>query len=467
MQRRLTDTCLSQLSTFISAEMGLHFPRARWDDLERQIQVAAKEFKYDDVETFIQWIVLSPLSRESIETLATHLTISETYFWREPKAFDALCEQILPSLIRLREKSQKRLRIWSAGCATGEEPYSIAMALFNLIPDIKDWHITILATDINPLSLHKAEAGEYGKWSFRNAPTWLKAKYFIALKNDKYIIRPEIRQAVSFQYLNLTEDNYPTLINNTSAMDIIFCRNVLMYFTPELARLIGQRFYNCLIDDGWLFVSACELSSQLFPQFSSVQFTGTTAYHRTLKGAQSQIDPSVLNQVILPSLQQTLNETEAIVGLPHIIKSRENVRVTKQTEPKKLPLNDVMSVRSLANQGKHDEALHACERAIAADKLDIAHYFLFAIILQEQKRDIEAIAAFKQVLYLDHSFVMAHFSLGNLEQQQGKTAVANKYFENALVLLNDYKTEDILLESEGLTAGRLREIINTILKKGV
>jgi len=466
MKRRLTDTCLSQLSTFIAAEMGLYFPRARWDDLERQIQVAAKEFNYVDVETFIQWIVSSPLSRETIETLASHLTISETYFWREPKAFEALCEQILPALIRTREKSGKRLRIWSAGCATGEEPYSIAMALFNLIPDIKDWHITILAIDINPQSLHKAEAGVYGEWSFRNAPPWLKTKYFSALKNNKYIIRAEIRQAVSFQYLNLTEDIYPTLINNTNAMDIIFCRNVLMYFTPELARLVGQRFYNSLIDDGWLFVSACELSSQLFPQFSSVQFTGATAYRRALRGPQSQNDLIVPSQAPLPSLQRILKETEAVRVSPRPIKNQENVRVAKPAVQETLPMNDVMSVRSLANRGKLDEALSVCERAIAADKLDIAHYFLFANILQEQKRDAEAIAAFKQVLYLDPGFVMAHFSLGNLEQQQGKTAVANKYFKNALALLNSYKTEDILLEPESLTAGRLREIIGAILKKG-
>jgi|SRR5665648_629843 len=150
MKRRLTDTCLSQLSTFIAAEMGLYFPHARWDDLERQILVAAKEFDFIDIEMFVQWIVSSPLSREKIETLASYLTISETYFWREPKVFEALCDQILPALIRTREKSGKRLRIWSAGCASGEEPYSIAMALYNLIPDIKDWHITILATDINP-----------------------------------------------------------------------------------------------------------------------------------------------------------------------------------------------------------------------------------------------------------------------------------------------------------------------------
>lgn len=466
MKKRLTDTCLSQLSAFIAAEMGLYFPRARWDDLERQIQDAAKEFDFIDIERFIQWIISSPLSRDTIETLASYLTISETYFWRDPQVFEALCDQILPALIHMREKSGKRLRIWSAGCASGEEPYSIAIALHQLIPDIADWHITILATDINPQSLHKAEAGVYGEWSFRNAPPWLKTKYFDSCENAKYMIRPEIHQAVSFQYLNLAEDVYPTLINNTNAMDIIFCRNVLMYFVPELAHLVRQRFYNCLIEGGWLIVSACELSNQLFKQFSCVQFSGANIYRRELRNVQSKDNPNGPSQVILPSLQRAVKKAEVTRVSPLPIKNQENVHIAKQTVSETQPMDDVMSVRSLANQGKLDEALSACERAIATDKLDIAYYFLLANILQEQKRDAEAIAALKQVIYLDPNYVLAHFSMGNLEQQHGNAAAAKKHFKNALTLLDNYKTEDMLLEPESLTAGRLREIILAILKKG-
>ena len=238
-----------------------------------------------------------------------------------------------------------------------------------------------------------------------------------------------------------------------------------MYFAPELAHLVGQRFYNCLIEGGWLIVSECELSAQLFNQFSCVQFPGANAYRRELRSARSKDNPNVPSQVTLPSAQRASKKAEVARVSPCPIKNQENIRVANKAVPETLPMNDVMSVRSLANRGKLDEALSVCERAIAADKLDIAHYFLFANILQEQKRDAEAIAAFKQVLYLDPGFVMAHFSLGNLEQQQGKTAAANKYFKNALELLNSYKTEDILLEPESLTAGRLREIIGAILKK--
>ena len=203
MKESLPDDRLSQLSDFVAARMGLYFPRGRWSDLERHTNSAAKEFGFPDAEAFIQWLVSSPLNQEQVERLASHLTIAETYFWREPQVFDALRDQILPELIRSRETSDRRLRIWSAGCATGEEAYSIAILLRALIPDPKNWHITLLATDINPRILRRAAAGVYGKWSFRNAPPGLKEKCFSCTDDGKFKIRPEIRKMVTFSYLNL------------------------------------------------------------------------------------------------------------------------------------------------------------------------------------------------------------------------------------------------------------------------
>ena len=182
MMRPLSHGLLSQFSEFIASRTALHFPRERWNDLERQAVSAAREFGFADTESFIQWLTSSAVSREQIEILASHLTISETYFWREPQVFDALMEHILPQLVRLREGSGKLIRIWSAGCSTGEEPYSIAIALQRVIPDLEKWKITILATDINPRILQKANAGLYGKWSFRNSPPWLKDQYFLRTK---------------------------------------------------------------------------------------------------------------------------------------------------------------------------------------------------------------------------------------------------------------------------------------------
>ena len=135
MNNSLSDDRLQQLSDFVAARMGLYFPRKRWVDLERQTNSAAREFGFADADAFLSWLLSSPLTREQIEMLASHLTVAETYFWREPQVFEALRDQILPALIHQREQSNKRLRIWSAGCATGEEAYSITIVLRQLIPD--------------------------------------------------------------------------------------------------------------------------------------------------------------------------------------------------------------------------------------------------------------------------------------------------------------------------------------------
>jgi chemotaxis protein methyltransferase CheR len=153
MSRKLKDIELSVVCEVIASRMGLHFPVERWPMLSRNLVSAAGEFGYNNINEFIQWLLSNSLNREQMKILAAHLTITETYFWREPQVFIALTDFILPELIKLKKKREKKIRIWSAGCSTGEEPYSIAIALHKTIPKIKDWNITILATDINTKAL--------------------------------------------------------------------------------------------------------------------------------------------------------------------------------------------------------------------------------------------------------------------------------------------------------------------------
>ncbi|MBI4458741.1 MAG: protein-glutamate O-methyltransferase CheR, partial [Acidobacteria bacterium] len=244
----MTESVLPLLSDFVAGQMGLHFPPERWRDLERGIGSAAREFGFSDADSFAQWLLTSPLTRNRVEVLASHLTVGETYFFRDRRAFELLEDQILPELIRSRRGTEQRLRIWSAGCATGEEPYSIAILLHKLIADLERWNITLLATDINPRFLHKARSGEYGEWSFRDAPHWLRERYFKKTEGDRFRIAPFIQKLVLFSHLNLAEDAYPSLSNDTNAIDVIFCRNVLMYFTPERQKRVAENFHRTLVD---------------------------------------------------------------------------------------------------------------------------------------------------------------------------------------------------------------------------
>jgi len=200
---------LSQLSEFVATQTGLYFPQERWGDLERGIAAAAPDFNFSDRESCARWLLSAPLTRHMNEVLASHLSVGETYFFREKQSLGIFEEHILPMLLQSRRHNERRLRIWSAGCSTGEEAYSIAILLDRLIPDLKDWNVTILATDFNPKFLRKAVQGVYGEWSFRDAPVWLRERYFNKSRDGRFEIHPRIRKMVTFSYLNFAEDIYP------------------------------------------------------------------------------------------------------------------------------------------------------------------------------------------------------------------------------------------------------------------
>ena len=257
-----------RVSNVIADRLGLHFPPERRADLQRGLADAAGEWGLPDSEACAQWLLSAPLTKAELQTLASHLTIGETYFFRDQKSFDVLAENILPPLLQARRKSERRLRIWSAACCTGEEPYSLAILLDRLIPDLPDWQVTILATDINPRFLQKAAAGVYGDWSFRDSPDWLKERYFNRTADGRYAILPKIRKRVTFAPLNLVEDVYPSLATDTNAMDVIFCRNVLMYFTLAQARKAARNLCCALVARmaGWWSAPAKD-RRRCFPDF--------------------------------------------------------------------------------------------------------------------------------------------------------------------------------------------------------
>jgi chemotaxis protein methyltransferase CheR len=251
---------LHQLSALTAKHLGLSFPQQRWRDLEKGLMAAAPELGFHDKAALADHLLSMAVTKEVLDVLANHITINETYFFREKRIFEILEWQILPQLLASRRSGDRRLRIWSAGCASGEEAYSIAMLLHRVLPDKHDWQITILATDISQRALHRAEQGVYGQWSFRGTPSWLVEKYFSRGKGDRLAIQPWIKEMVTFSYLNLAADPFPSPINNTSAMDIIFCRNVLMYFTQAVIIRVVENFSAALVEGGWLAVSPAECS---------------------------------------------------------------------------------------------------------------------------------------------------------------------------------------------------------------
>lgn len=474
----LADSLLSRLSGFLESQMGLHFPRARWRDLERGIAAAARESGYAQAEAYIHWLLSAPLTRPQIEGLASHLTVGETYFCREKRSLDILEQQILPELLRARTQSEKHLRIWSAGCCSGEEPYSIAMLLHRLIPDFENWNLTILATDINPQFLRKAAQGVYGAWSFRDTPGWLKERYFTRRQDGRFEIRPRIRRMVSFSYLNLADDAYPSLVNSTNAMDVILCRNVLMYFAQERARKVVDKLHRSLVEGGWLITSPTETSNVQFSAFTAVEFPGAFLYRKIAAGGPRTV---AVGQPVpwhdgeaaaAPELAPVASSDSGAFSAaratfaPEIVHEAGGKQATeaeladrREHDEREMPWR---KARACADEGRLAEASAWCEQAIAADKLNPVHYYLLATIEQERGQTEAAERSLGRALYLEPDFALAHFALGNLCLSQGRQRDARRHFGNALTLLRACPADVLLPEADGLSAGRLAEIIASV-----
>jgi chemotaxis protein methyltransferase CheR len=472
----LSEPLMQAFSDFLASRIGLSFPPPRWPDMLRGLARAAPALGFSEAESCVRWLMRSELSRPQVEILASELSVGETYFFREPATFAALENEILPPLIAARRATGRRLRLWSAGCCTGEEPYSLAILLSRLIPDLADWNVSILGTDINPRFLAKAKRGIYREWSFRTAPAWLKADCFETPEPGTYALKERFKRLVNFDYLNLAEDVYPSIDNNTNSIDVILCRNVLMYFEAGIAAAVARKLHRALVDGGWLIVGPAETSPTVFPQYSTVQFEDVIVYRKVsppepawaigaTDGSVRSPRPEALASPApaAPVAGATPYESALAAYAQGAYERVAALLADAGDDPRSLAL----LARASANQGRLPDAKRWCEAAVAADKSNPGLRYLLASILEEQGLHEPAIGALKQALYLDQDFVLAHFALGNLHRRLDHPALSRKHFATARQLLRRLPPEAALRASEGMTAGRLGEIIDASEGEGL
>lgn len=445
---------LRQASQLVAERLGLHFPQERWKDLARGLETAGPELGLAASDDCARWLVSQDhLSARQLQTLASHLTVGETYFFRDAAAFEVVERELLPPLIAQRAAAGRTLRLWSAGCCTGEEAYSLAISCARALGDeLKTWNVSVLASDLNPRFLAKGEAGVYSQWSFRSAPPWLLERWFSARPGGLYAIAPELQRLVHFSYLNLAEDAYPALANQTNALDLIFCRNVLMYFTPSHQRRVVAALHRCLVEGGLLVVGAAETSTALFPMFSVENTSGQVLYRKT-----STPPP-------LPSwpAPQPPDEAAALGGAADLLPpARAPAPLCATPMPLAAP-DPLAAARALADAGRLVEARAACQEVVAAGPANAAAHFLQAIICQELGQDDEAIAALGRVLFLDQDFILAHHALGSLYRRVGKGRESRRHLAIALRLLSARDRDELVSAADGITYGRLAESVRAL-----
>lgn len=490
--RLLPESLIADVTEHIKSVLGLDFPREKWGDFERALKSAYHDMGYNDIESCAQGILWREIEREELEILAAALTVGETYFFREPGSLSAFEYSILPEIIREKQRGDRRLRIWSAGCATGEEPYTIAMILKRSIPAGTGMDISLTATDINMKFIKKALSGSYTKWSFRNVPESVINSYFKKNIENRFDIDEKIRNMVSFSYLNLMDESYPSVLNNTNAVDVIFCRNVLMYFSRDNITSVVRKFYNSLNTGGYLIVSQTELSEFYFGDFESVKFPEAIVYRKNpgKKFSEPGIEPlpamkhptpdlffereHLLNDIKIPAVEQISPPREtkkpqppAMDEIRRLFNAGDYDAAQKQLLPlisdgQGNPEASSLLARIYANRGMLGEAEKLCRDAVAADGMNSAYHYLLATINREMGKINDALASLRKAIYLDNDFAIAYYTVGVIAQGQGNRGEALKNFNAALSILKKMGHDQDVPESEGLPAGRLADIIESI-----
>ena len=486
ISRQLFQEVSSQVANLLGWDLYHH----RLSDLKRGLTATAAELGVGGTpEKIERWIKTTRWSQRELDILSSHLTVGETYFFREQASLKAFQLQVIPEIMNRRSGGSQFIRLWSAGCCSGEEPYTLAILLNQEFLDLKDWNVHLLGTDVNQSFLEKARKGDYTQWSFRETPPYIQQKYF-SKKDGVWSIDAKIKRMVKFSALNLADDLYPSAATGTLNMDVIFCRNVLMYFTPVQIKQVVKRFYNSLNNSGWLVTSAVELNDQYFGEFETVKFDSCILYHKNKVKPQLVISRDVIRNT--PRQVRSGSTTLKAIRPPVTSGTSANHGPNPEEKPKMAAeqakelfsqgkyeqcivlcgseLNKspdqpdliLFTVQSMANLGKLDQAHEWAEKLRTSPNVKAEHLYLYAHILLEKNDFGEALKNLKRALYLNPHHVMCHFLSGNIYTRLDNKPAGMKHYQNVRDLLSSYQADDLVPDSEGLTAGRLETIVKSL-----
>ena len=473
--------------------LGLRYQQHQWSDLLRLLKPAARELGFDDVADCVTWIATSDISEAQIRILGKHLTIGESYFFREIVVFSLLRDHVLPRIIEEKEKQGSReIRIWSAGCSSGEEVYSMAILADSMLNREDGWRFSVLGTDVNTAAIERAREGRYREWSFRDIPAGIIQEYFHGTDDGKLEISERIRSMTEFRYLNLAAPHteYPR------GFDIILCRNVLMYFTRPKIQHIVQGFRRSAVENGWLIPSLTETTLINNPGFEGVRFGDATLFRkqgrvshifslRKKPAAQDEprsasgtgdADSRLKDWKPLPESAgvQSARKREFRPDIPSA-GNRQNpepdvgaavLRKQKQEPPERRHAEELLiTARRFADQGELQKAEAAARAAVEADKMNPHAHIMFATILRESGETSLAMQEFHRALYLDHGSIPAHFAVASMYRHLGRKDRAQRHFRNALQLLESCEDMHAVIEPGGLSVKRMIDIIHTMLRE--
>jgi chemotaxis protein methyltransferase CheR len=479
---------LLHLKLQIAEKTGLLIREQDVGRLREVISARIKHYKLSGPEDYYRMLQAAPEQSEAEwQKLISLITVGESYFFRDKGQFALLKDQILPELIATG-KPQRALKIWSAGCATGEEPYSVAILMDELLPQRQGWQIQILGTDINPDAIDKAKRGIYSKWSFRMCGKDLQANHFTR-RQDEWEIKDRVRNMVEFRAGNLL-DLSDDLTADFNDVDLIICRNVFIYFNKEAIAQVMARFTRCLREGGYLLTGHGELHGHglalgaLRPQ----AFEGSVVYQKL--GAEAltglEVPVAARNRQSLPAVISLVPKPRGVAHRPKaprkIEKPEHKADAASTPEmPSELVARfrggdykgaitqgeSILAVaphnfailhllaQAYANVGEHHKAAGLCKKMLDLQTHAAKPYFLLAQIAEAQGDYQEAKKLLKKVIYLDHTFVAAYLELSGLYERENDRKRAGTMRQSALTLLKGLAPDQIVEPYREITAEEL------------
>ncbi|WP_461482118.1 CheR family methyltransferase, partial [Porticoccus sp.] len=405
------------------------------------------------------------------------LTSGETYFFRDSGQHRLLQEKILPELLERREP-ERSLRIWSAACSSGEEAYSLAILLDELLADQSQWNILILATDINRESILKAQRGIYTEWSFRGMSAARRERYFHRQK-DSWVLDDSIRRRVRFQSGDLVADVIPGTEGEVHDMDLILCRNVFIYMPPHVVTTIADKLTATLTTGGFLVTGHGELYTHHLGQLRARVFPESVIYQKVVEPFLAQ-SPAVPVTALRCRPARRLQEQSAAapVTTPRSVTAKRAATPpagrnagAEAPAAQKLAVesdqprgdSDILLAWQYANRGQPERAAEVCSAMVARNPLDPDPHYLMALLAQEREEFAAAKELLKKAIYLDHSFIGAYLDLGDLYTREGDGARATRMRATARDLLRGLPGNELVRLYGSSTAADVLHYVENLL----
>lgn len=443
-----TNSACEAIASLVTDRTGLCFPDNRRPEAESAIRFVAQQAGCDSLDDFRRAIVSGAIP---IDQLVAELVVSESYFFREPDHFRFVRECVLPQC-RRDTGALRQPRIWSAGCAGGEEAFSLGILLVEAGYTEEP---AVLGTDLSARALERARMARYSAWSLRDLSVEQVDRYFHRTAGG-FKLRARYRRSVTFQQLNLADDTFPSYSSGIWGMDLIFCRNVLIYLDRRTVSALARRLFAALADNGWVILGSSDPQLADHAPFELVRTPFGVFYRRRPRTAGWSSSWVTAPSPMAAESDIGDESTPSVEGPMVPITSTDGIPARRQTAPPApASSNAGHRVRDLADRGHLIEARAELIKALRWNPASGELHYLHAVISLALGHLRDAERAVRKALYLDRLQPATHALQATILDRLGKVQEANRAHRTASALLNAAPpTDAVSANREGTASSR-------------